>query len=259
VITLQLGENKLSLPTDWNELTLNIYLKLLKWDKKDFAHLIEQLTGSKLIRIADLTSLASVVPYLDWLKKPFKTTLADLPDMVTVDEKQVRYPLDISKEPFQCKMYMQKNYNDLLATMTPVEAYYEAIPFTLACYLYPEKWNVITDIDKINKYQDVILQMKMIEAVPLAEEYHRQNILLTQRWNKALNSQYENNELRAGIKGLEKFGIWGTGYNLGGLQDFDKVMQLPYSHVFLSLVYEKQKREYQRKLEKIVNRKHKVK
>lgn len=252
---VRLGTTVAELPTSWRELSLKRYINLIKWNRQDFPALCAALLDNKLALSADTASLEALTPFLTWIQEPNLTTFADLPDTVMVKGKSVKYPVIIAKEPFVCKMYMQKHITALIEGGSPVhDALFEAMPFTLACYLYTRYTGKPFDLDAVNDFQKVTEELSMTKAVPLAQEYHRQNALLNQRWKDALSAEYEDVEVKAGIKKFERFGIWGTTYNLAQTlhRTREQVEQMPYNEVFLSLTMEKQKREYQIKLKKLL-------
>jgi hypothetical protein len=222
------------------------------------AYLLFHLTGAAAFKLAEPVSVSPIIERLAYLSEIPATD--DIGDTVTLDGKQYRYPPDISQERFQCKVMMDKNLRDH-AAQGLLET--EAMTFTLAVYLYEmfhgKHWSIY-NIGTVNDFMKVTESMNAIEALTLAGMYHDQGRDLSVKWNGTLSgAHYTNEQERAGVRRFEKYGIWGMAYNLAGSVDYEKVMLLPYEQVYLSLLYEKERSEFQQKLHDIYQHKNKPK
>lgn len=257
MLTVNIGTVSFQCAGSWEELSLKRYIQLSRWDKSSYITLCEALLDTTLVHSANLSDLEKLIPHLKWIESPFTGTLADLPDTLDIDGKPCYYPLDLTKEPFISKYYMDKQVNDLLSSMSVHDALLEASPFVLSCYLYSSYTGKPFTLDAVNEFQKVIEELPMAHTVPLVNEYYRQRLLMNQRWKLALSADYTEDEVKAGVRKFDRFGMFGTVLNLAGgkVWMMDAVWQLPYNQIFLSLAYSKQQREYQRKYDKILKRK----
>lgn len=251
---VKVGENAIPVPENWGEVTLDMYNRLTSWDGKDMNELLSKLTGHSAFVLVNTDLLSPIIERLTWLSKIPDTP--ELPDTVYVGGKSINYPRDISQDRFQCKIMMDKNLSDHAAQNLSVT---EAMTFTLAAYLYEPfhgKPFSIHRIDDVNDFMTHTGAMSLLDALSIGGMYHDQGRDLTERWNLALTGgNYTNEQIRAGVKRFEKYGVWGMVHNLTGKlhMNREEIMQLPYQEVFLSLLYDKESAEYQTKLHQILN------
>lgn len=251
---VKISDQTVPLPDSWDEVSLDAYNRLTTWDGKSIPHLLAKITGVHAFTLVDDPNLYPLLDRLSWLTTaPEKQELSGT---VTLGGRAVRYPAEISQERFQCKVMMDKNITGHAKKNLSIT---EAMTFTLAAYLYEpynEKPWSIHRISDVNDFMTLTGAMSVPEAIALGEMYHEQGMILTEKWNRALSGgEYTNEQLRAGIKKLEKYGVWGMVNQLIPMLNLSRemIMQLPYEEVFLSLLYSKEQSEYQRKLHAILN------
>ncbi len=71
---------------------------------------------------------------------------------------------------------------------------------------------------------------------------------------KHLKADYTTEQVQAGIKNLEKYGVMGTLFSLtdDDLTKIDEYLLMPYSLVLLKLLHDKDRSDFQKRYEKII-------
>ncbi len=80
--------------------------------------------------------------------------------------------------------------------------------------------------------------------------------LFLERYKELNDSDYNDDQLEAGVKGLETFGVGAVRYSLakGDATKYKQIEELSAEQVYFTLLYEKALSEYQERLKKIYDR-----
>jgi hypothetical protein len=124
----------------------------------------------------------------------------------------------------------------------------------MLCYIYStEPWNNKTIPKPQELMYDECCNWKAWQYYPLLLDYLEQLKEMKTIWNKQLKSSYSQKEVRANIKRFDKYGMFGTLWNLAQ-KDFKKYHKLyneQWHTILLSLMYNKDEINYQRDYLKI--------
>lgn len=77
-----------------------------------------------------------------------------------------------------------------------------------------------------------------------------------ERYKKLGENEITEEEINAGIENFDKFGFFNVVYSLanGDVTKFDNILLLPAETIYMTLIYEKEKRKYEKELAAIYKR-----
>jgi len=233
---IKINGQAVEIPTEWSEVTFGQFLRLKDADTD--AKMLHALTGID-IEVCEQIN----VDYLNAILLPV-IELGDVPDIDNplIFGKEV--PANIGRME-----YARKVNCDNLARKYSDE---EAIGRLVAIYMA----DGIDDEDIEDAYNRVLNEPfpSVIGAGKLLSEKLKK---LNESESKIPSPVYESEELRAGIKDFAKYGVFGLvrGIALRHHCKMEEVYQWPYNSVILELRYSAEESAYQRKLNRILNKK----
>lgn len=218
---------KYNIPTSWADVTLFQFEKLTETD--DEFELIELLAGidketaknlseKNVYQINLLLNFMATPPDLSELKEPTK---------------------DITKETFGQKILAQQA---------------EDVATLVAIYEMPK-----FDMDKLEFWIKVMKHKPLYYVVGKANEYRKRLKEVLEREAKELTVQPKSDHLRAGIDMFNEYGVMNTVKALAGgnILNYEKVLKLEYSVVYLHLKMSKTESIFQDNYSEVLKRKSK--
>lgn len=233
---VKINGNPVDIPTEWGEVTFGEFLMLKDADTD--AKILSAITGLDIEVCEQIDD-----DYLNAILFP----IAELSEVPTVDnplifEKEV--PTNIGRMEYARKI----NCDNLHRKYENEELIGRLVAIYMADGIEDE------DIDKAYKK---VLDEPLPNVISAGGIISEQLTKLNESEQKIPSPQYESEELRAGIKEFSKYGIFGLvrGIALRHHCKMEDVYKWSYNSVILELRYSADESAYQRKLNRILNKK----
>ena len=230
-----INDQPIDIPTTWDEITFGQFLRMKEATDAEALHI---LTG------IDLELCQQIKPeILEAILSP----VSELGEVVFNDEPIISnnpVPTSIGKLEFSRKVNC-----DNLARKYEDE---EMVGRMVAVYCAEG-----TEDEDIEATYELILNEPFTSVVSAGKLISDQLIELKKSEDKIRPPEYENEELRAGIKDFSKYGIFGLvrGIALRHGCTLEDVYGWSYNSVLLELKYSSDENAYQRKLNRIMSQK----
>lgn len=232
---ITINGNPVEVPSDWSEITYGQFLRL-KYADTD-AKILSVFTG------VDSRHFEDIAPNV--LQAILLPTY-ELGEVPTVDSPLILgkpVPKSIGKMEYARKVNcdnLQSKYEDE-----------EMVGRMVAIYCA----DGIEDED-IDATHERLLNEPITQVISAGKVISEQLVELQKSEEKIPSPQYENEEIRAGIKEFAKYGVFGLvrGISLRHGCTMESVYKWPYNSVLLELRISSEENAYQRKLNKIMSK-----
>lgn len=225
MIKAKVGKREIEVKTSWNDLTYSDFLKIVGLDTIEVISILTGLTVDELAMLEPLS----------------KQQLTNLLSFVEKIEEEEVTCKDIREESFGKKILLQEKAKD--------DNKYEMIPYAYAIYEL--------DANDIKNSFDIALTKPFLEVYHKGMNYIEQLTKVIDTENEQLKHQPTSEQRRAGLDMFDEFGIINTINALAGgnILNYQKVLEIEYSTVFVYLKLKKTEAIYQENYTKIMSQK----
>lgn len=258
MIPFRIGDKRVELPTDWDEVTLQQAIKLSSIPESseydNNIHILSsltRLTENECSRIAVQDYVTYLLPMLQFINEQFdENDLMNqpLPDKVYLGLRK----FDKYYPPGQMIWAQHLNFESIASNKKLNDL--QKIPDIIAtCIQKPDQYSE----EVSEELKPFILKLPLFEAMSISG-YYLKAITSFYKTSK-LNSkeEYTNEQIRAGIKEFSKFGAFNSIDALAGgdITKWEAVVRLPMSDVVLKLKMNQQQYRYEKKYHDIMLKK----
>lgn len=202
IVTVNNEEFKASMAPSWAEVTMKEMIELSELtNEANTLDVIAILTGipKDTISNAKVESIESIVPFLNWTNTAFDFQMLDVPKTVEIMGVEYRVPDDLGLKSYGQKISIEQDMakqGNALRMMVKI----------LATYFQPIVLKADYDGDAAELFETNILQMKAVEAYPVATFF-----LLRFHASYSMKGKHSQKSLTGLKKWLASKGWWRSG------------------------------------------------
>ena len=174
MIKFKIKDKTYEIPTKWEEITIDQFIGIDAWDKKDIVRLISVLTDAPYDIVYNADALyieENVLPSIEFLKET--PDFNAMPKTITLKGKEYPTPKDEGFFTFGQKILLQ---NKISETVKENRAMSDCISFAIANYYQPIISGKKHDDDLVELLESEIGKTKMFEAYPVGAFFLRKSI-----------------------------------------------------------------------------------
>lgn len=232
---ITIDEKPVHIPSGWQDVTMGMFILLMEpIDSSQLCSILTGLSKGTVEQLSEQTIEIIISPCNEWVGEK-------LPD---VTEHSFKLPDDIQQMELARRInaeYMLKDCN-----------FFVGFSKLLSIYLAAS----IEDED-IEKMWAELMMKPCIEVIAAGKQLFKQYQRLCEDEAKLPKPTRRNEEQRAGIKELDKFGIFAfvDGLAKGDILKHDEIYKQPYAKVMLKARMNTEVSNYQIRLSDIINKK----
>ena len=217
----QFRRETVSIPTSWDELTVDQIVKLSKCKSNEDVF--------RLITGLDFSLYGQVSPYLDFINVPYRMDQIEIRDLILIGSDFFQVP-NIRNCTFGQKMLFKSKLQEVKESNVM-----ESISYLVSIYLIPT-----FDVDSLDEYAGRISMCSAFDVYGVYLNLIDQFESLIERESKALAVKHDPISEMAGAKNFNKFGDFNTVDRIAQKYNYkhSEVEALEYEVVFLMLYLE---------------------
>lgn len=162
-------------PTDWIEVTTEMWLKIIGLDDKtDDLSLMSVITGiekDELEKSQDDNIELVFFENMQWYVTPINLTSLDVPKSIIIDGVKIEIPKDLGYKTLGQRIYMQQTIRQNYENIDKV------LPIAYGVYVMPEFTGQPFDAEKIDAFMsDVVMKRPIVEVFPIGSFFLRKSL-----------------------------------------------------------------------------------
>ena len=172
MIHLKIGSKNVDMASSWDDVTIDQFIRIKEKNNIiSYLSILTDLEEQEIMNASVDDIEKKVIPLLDFVNDVPETE--KMPDMITISDKKLSVPKDISLKTFGQKHFLQeamateyKKSKDLIGV----------IPTALAIYFYPDFYGDRFDIAKATEFTEICKKVKVREAIPVGNFFLTQSV-----------------------------------------------------------------------------------
>ena len=255
MIKAKIKDNVYNIPTKWSETTYQQYIDLK--DANGENEIISALTSIpiNIISQLELEEKNKLYLLLQFTKIKFVPDEFEKPEHLLVNGKKIPYVKDIKEKTFGQKIYFQdvvnNNTNDLNSILLDI----------VAIFSQPYIDELEFDINKIDKTKELLKEVFFVDLYSTAIGYLSQLKKIVEEEAKTLSVKPDNNQILAGVKMFERFGVMNTIKALANndITKYAEIERLEYNTVYVHMQMNKVQKEFDENYRQVLEQQRKSK
>lgn len=243
------------IPVKWSELSYKQFMDLKK--AKGQNEILASISGIPIEIINKLEDSEKNKLYLlfQFTKVKFNPDDFEKPDVINIKNKEINYVDDIREKTFGQKIY----FHEIIKGNT--EGFESILLDVVAIYSQPLIDEADFDINRIEPIKQLLKDVFFVDLYSTAIAYISQLKEIIEDEAKTLSSEPDNNQILAGVKNFERFGVMNTIKALANndVTKYAEIERLEYNTVFVHMQMNKVQNDFNDNYRKVLEQSRKNK